>query len=262
MNASEKMNNVIDYIEANLTNVIDYDNIANLLMTNEYTAQKIFNFIFNISIAEYIRKRKLSEAGIELKNTSQKIIDIALKYGYGSPEAFTRAFNKFHGFNPNEAKKKVLKIQPILAYNDDLDQVINYEIVDFEGTTVYGYKINCLFSEALEKAPLLWSEEPVKSWLLTKNYPIFGVLTYLNGDQIEYLIGHQDVDKLDSIILPQAKYAVFSIPFIPGKGKEQLHKLFKLIGKSWLNHSYDLMLGNIEFEYYTKNEIKYYIILK
>ena len=74
-------------------------------MCSPYYFQKIFGILCGITVGEYIRNRRLSLAGYELSETNAKVIDIALKYGYESPENFARAFVRFHGATPYEVRK-------------------------------------------------------------------------------------------------------------------------------------------------------------
>jgi len=94
----------VDYIESNILNDIDYDEIAKQMYSSSFHFHRAFSMIADISVGEYIRNRKLSLAGQELFITKAKVIDIALKYGYESPESFTKAFTRFHGVNPSEAR--------------------------------------------------------------------------------------------------------------------------------------------------------------
>lgn len=105
MNNFDRLNEVIKYIEDNLTYEISIEKICQILCVNEYSLYRIFNFITGISLTEYIRNRKLSMAGLELINSKIKIIDLSLKYGYDSPISFSRAFKKFHGIKPSEVKQ-------------------------------------------------------------------------------------------------------------------------------------------------------------
>lgn len=96
----------INYMEDHLKEELDYGAIAREAACSGYYFQKIFNILCGMTVGEYIRNRRLSLAGSELMNTDKKIIDIALEYGYETPESFTRAFTKFHGMTPSECRKK------------------------------------------------------------------------------------------------------------------------------------------------------------
>ena len=90
----KKMNNAMDYIEENLADEISYDKIAQLAHCSVYHFQRMFPFITGVTLSEYIRRRRLTIAAFELQTGNAKVIDIASKYGYSSPESFTCAFNE------------------------------------------------------------------------------------------------------------------------------------------------------------------------
>jgi len=100
------MNDAIDYIEHHITDEIDYNIIAQKASCSVYNFQRLFSFILNMPLSEYIRYRRLTLAAIEIQNSNAKIVDLAVKYGYDSHEAFSRAFQKFHGITPSAARKK------------------------------------------------------------------------------------------------------------------------------------------------------------
>lgn len=95
----------LDYVEDNITEELDYGEIARRAACSTVYFQRIFGILCGFPLGEYIRNRRLTLAGSELASTEAKVIDIALKYGYESPESFTRAFSKFHGITPSDAKK-------------------------------------------------------------------------------------------------------------------------------------------------------------
>lgn len=100
----ERMNAVIDYIEANLDGEVDIDKVADIACCSTYHLQRIFLAVNGLSLAEYIRRRRLTLAAGEIMTGKTRIIDIALKYGYNSPDSFTRAFRNLHGVNPQAAR--------------------------------------------------------------------------------------------------------------------------------------------------------------
>ena len=116
-----RLNALINYIEDNLDNPIEYKNLAKILCVNEYTLHRIFYFVANISLAEYIRKRRLSKAFEELKTTNIKVIDLALKYQYDSSTSFSRAFKSMFGITPSQCKddKMQYKQFPIIKFNNN-----------------------------------------------------------------------------------------------------------------------------------------------
>ncbi len=126
-NIAEKLNLVIDYIENHLTSDINQDQIAQIACCSYYDVSRIFSLIGGIPISEYVRKRKLTLAGNELKYQKAKVLDVALKYGYDSPISFARAFHSFHGFNPGVANRAdtMLKMFPRLVYQISVNEVID-----------------------------------------------------------------------------------------------------------------------------------------
>ena len=98
------MQKAIDYIEDNLTESIDYEKIAAQSFSSSYHFQRVFSILCGFTLGEYIRNRRLSLAGTELAASDAKIMDIALKYGYESPDSFAKAFQKFHGVLPSQAR--------------------------------------------------------------------------------------------------------------------------------------------------------------
>ncbi len=136
MDWTQGLQNAIDYIEEHLTDKLDFEIISNQSGFSNFYFQRIFNILCNCSLGEYIRKRRLTLAGNELAATNAKVIDIALKYGYDSPESFTRAFSKFHGITPSEAKKNnsILKSFSRLSVEIKLKggNIMDYKIVKKE----------------------------------------------------------------------------------------------------------------------------------
>lgn len=146
MNIYVELNKIIEYIEEHLEEKIEYKELSKMIGVNEYTFQKIFSLISNVSIAEYIRNRRLSNAGQEIYIKNEKVIDIATKYQYNNPTAFSRAFKKFHGIKPSEVRTKPekLKMYTKLHFNEikECSKNIEYKIVEKEEMVLYGkYKI-------------------------------------------------------------------------------------------------------------------------
>lgn len=104
MNWINGLQNAVDYIEDHLTEELDYGDIAAQANYSSFYFQRVFGILCECTLGEYIRKRRLTLAGSELASSDVKVIDIALKYGYDSPESFGRAFTRFHGITPVQAK--------------------------------------------------------------------------------------------------------------------------------------------------------------
>ncbi len=143
MNIYVELNKVIEYVENHLQDQIDYKELSKMLGVNEYTFQRIFSLLSNVTVTEYIRNRRLSEAGQELYLKDEKVIDIAIKYGYNNPTAFSRAFEKFHGIKPSEVKNNPEKLQLYAKIHfkeitDVPNKKIEYKIVRQEQMILYG----------------------------------------------------------------------------------------------------------------------------
>lgn len=128
------MQNAINYIEEHLTEEIDYNEVAKQSACSSFYFQRIFSILCGITIGDYIRSRRLTLAGNELRVADGKVIDIAFKYGYESPESFTRAFSRFHGITPSEAKKdgSMLKSFSRLSVKITLSggNIMDYKIIE------------------------------------------------------------------------------------------------------------------------------------
>ena len=106
MNWIQGIQRAIDYVEANITEEIDFEEVAKQAYSSSFHFQRVFGILCGFSLGDYIRMRRLSLAGEELSKGNAKIIDIAMKYGYDTPESFSRAFTRFHGIAPSEAKHR------------------------------------------------------------------------------------------------------------------------------------------------------------
>lgn len=103
---NEGIKNAVDYIESHLADEISIDEAAEKACVSTFYFQKIFLVLCGFSVGEYIRNRRLTIAAQELCTTEIKIVDLAVKYGYDSPDSFTRAFVKFHGITPSQARNE------------------------------------------------------------------------------------------------------------------------------------------------------------
>lgn len=144
MDSLKKMNEALNYIEENLTNDIDFKEAARLAFCSEYHFQRMFSFLAGITLSEYIRRRRLTLAAFELNNSNMRVIDAAIKYGYNSPDSFTRAFQSLHGITPSEAKVngQSLKAYPRMTFQLSIrgGNEMNYRIVEKEAFCIVGIK--------------------------------------------------------------------------------------------------------------------------
>lgn len=140
----KEMNEALNYIEENLESPIDLAELAKKAYCSEYHFKRLFSLLSGITIAEYIRRRRLTLAALDLKEQRVKVIDIAMKYGYQSPDAFSRAFQNFHGVTPTLAKQpeQNLKAYPRMSFQLTIRGgfEMNYRIVKKESFQVVGVK--------------------------------------------------------------------------------------------------------------------------
>lgn len=183
----ERLNKTIEYIENHLTEKIDYDQLAKIANCPSYHFQKTFLYMTNVTITEYIRKRRMSLAAVELQTSNKKIIDLAFKYGYESPTAFNRAFQAIHGVAPSVVRKKSveLKLYPPLKFTFSIQGLneLNYRIETKKGFKIAG--IACPLNKDLLKnfvqIPKQW-DRALANGTLTK-------LKSINNQYPEGLLG-------------------------------------------------------------------------
>ena len=134
----------IDYIEENITEEIDYEKVAAESFSSSYHFQRVFSILCGYTLGEYIRLRRLSLAGAELASGKEKVIDIALKYGYDSPDSFAKAFQKFHGITPSQARADGSKLKSFsrLSIKISLEggSTMNYRIEEKDEMILTGFK--------------------------------------------------------------------------------------------------------------------------
>ena len=134
----------IDYIEDNLTETIDYEEVAKRCYTSSYHFQRVFSILCGFTLGEYIRNRRLTLAGRELATTNAKVIDVAMKYGYESPDSFAKAFQKFHGILPSQARNNGSNLKSfsrlVLKFSLEGGTTMNYRIETKPAMILLGYK--------------------------------------------------------------------------------------------------------------------------
>lgn len=220
MNIYKTLNEMINYIENNLDNIIEYKELANIMNVNENTMQRVFGILCDISISDYIRKRRLTKAGSDLYLTNDSILDIAIKYQYESGTSFSRAFERFHGIKPSKVKENPnsLKIYPMLEFeenqNDNFDT--EYSIIEQEELILYGIGVLTTEEKIKEDAPKHFDD------MMKKYYDKFGVPDYAITvykdrnclEELEYWVlytKNYDKENFKKKILPASKWLKFEI---------------------------------------------------
>jgi AraC family transcriptional regulator len=129
-----RMNQALAYIEENLAEEIDFGRVAQLALCSQYHFRRMFAFLAGVSLSEYIRRRRLTLAAFELAHREVRVIDLAVKYGYTSADAFARAFQGLHGITPSEARSagQPRKAYPRMTFQLTIQggREMNYRIVE------------------------------------------------------------------------------------------------------------------------------------
>ncbi|RXZ82871.1 AraC family transcriptional regulator [Paenibacillaceae bacterium] len=247
----DRMNNAMEYVESHLSEAIDYDHVARLACCSTYHFQRMFSFITNVPLAEYIRRRRLTLAAFELQNAGVKVIDTALKYGYESPEAFSRAFKKMHGVMPMSARDKgvSLKAYPRLSFHISIqgDVEMNYKIEDKPAFEMFGVStlVNADSENPYIEIHDFWgtciSDGTVRRIRaaagLGEHGQIHAVLYNHNGEHFSYMIGYFLPQNglppgFEKLQIPPQTYAIFSTGLNPA-GQNDIHALWKRIWGKW-----------------------------
>jgi AraC family transcriptional regulator len=152
----------IRYIEENITEDLRIEDIAKRAYISPFYFQKGFAMLCGYTLGEYIRQRRLTLAGSELVSTDIKIIDIALKYGYDSPDSFTKAFTRFHGVTPTAVRKDGAMIKSFaplkIIFKLEGGYLMDYKIVEKDSFTVVGVSRMFKYDTAKEEIPRFWAE--------------------------------------------------------------------------------------------------------
>ncbi|BDH63145.1 AraC family transcriptional regulator [Lysinibacillus sp. PLM2] len=162
MDSLKSLNDAINYIEQHLTGEIDFKKVAQIALCSEYHFQRMFSFLSGVSLSEYIRRRKLTLAAFDIANSNEKIIDIALKYGYASPDSFTRAFQNLHGTTPREVRTNGthLKAYPKMTFYLSIKGGIemNYRIIEKSAFKIVGIKkrVPIVFNGVNSEIDAMW----------------------------------------------------------------------------------------------------------
>ena len=245
MEWSDRMNSAIDYIEKNIDDEIKIFEVAKIASCSSYHFQRMFYAIIGITPSEYIRRRRLTLAAKELSVGNEKIIDIALKYGYDSPNSFTRAFRNMHGINPRDVRSTGVRLT---AYNRVTFHVqikggneLEYRIIEKPAFDLIGKQKEFTHENFFQEAPKFWKEyvqtDEYKiltslnngKWGQVSEAPLMSV--YLptskgNRDTFLDIFGIEKPSKMDTknfkeFSIPQATYAEFNCTYQTSKKTNQ-----------------------------------------
>jgi AraC family transcriptional regulator len=244
----EQLNRAISYIEEHLEEGIELEKVAKIACCSAFHFQRMFSYIASIPLSEYIRRRKMTRAALDLQTEDIKIIDIALKYGYDSPTAFTRAFKNVHGISPSEARSKGAKLKafPPISFKISIkgDAEMNYRIEKKEAFRVVGVKEHYEISieENFTAVPMLWQKTgesgmipAICSLMCKEPFGLLGVSSCMNGKDFDYYIGvatdKEAPNGMYDYNVPECTWAIFECV---GPLPETLQNLQRRIVTEWL----------------------------
>ncbi|MEH7495506.1 AraC family transcriptional regulator [Neobacillus niacini] len=263
MDSLRRLNDSIGYIEENLLEDIDIKEVARRAYCSEYHFQRMFSYLAGISLSEYIRRRRLSLAAFELMKSKVRILDVALKYGYNSPDSFTRAFQTLHGITPSEARKsgQSLKAFPRMTFQLTIKggSEMNYRIIEKESFNLVGIKkrVPIIFNGVNPEIAAMWQSldmEKINTLKQLSNVEPMGLLSastnFTEGrmeekGELDHYIGVATTkdcpENLTKLEVPALTWAVFEAV---GPFPETLQNVWGRIYSEWFPSSnYQLQVG-------------------
>ena len=262
----DSLNHSLDYIEENLDKEISVKKASEIACCSEYHYQRMFSFISNISLGEYIRRRRLTLAAYELQNGNNTVLSVGLKYGYNSPTAFTRAFINMHGITPSGAKKQgvSLKSYPRISFQISIkgEEALVYRIEEKEKIRLVGIKETILNDGVynFQRIPQIWVESHQNGVVqrifeLSNRNPcgMMGAVTNYTDTTIDYYIAvssdREPPDGMAEFIVEKSMWAIF-----PCIGRHTIQPTWKRIYGEWFPSSGFEHTGGTEIEWYSEEE--------
>ena len=256
---AEGIQSTVDYIEENLTEELDIEDIAAKAYVSPFHFQRIFSVLCGMTVGDYIRCRRLTLAAQELSSSDIKVIDAAVKYGYDSPDSFARAFAKFHGISPSAAKERGASLKAFAPLRIKLTleggNFMEYRIVEKASFTVMGKSRSFNSDTSYREIPKFWQEH-MTSGGNRKICGQFGICLDGDGKNFDYLIAdiykpwEEVPEGCITRVIPEGTWAVF-----PCRGAlpKALQDVNTQIWSEWLPNCRDYKLGgNYDIEMYTK----------
>lgn len=253
----EGISEAISYIEDNITEELTIESIAKKAFVSPFYFQKGFSMLCGFTVGEYIRQRRLTLAGSEIVSTDAKIIDIALKYCYDSPDSFTKAFIRFHGISPTAVRKNremIKSFAPLkIKFSLEGGFIMDYKIIEKEAFTVMGVSRVFKYDTAKTEIPKFWTEhfQTGKGKIVCGMYGVC-IDESMGSDEFEYLIADswnpstEIPEGFVSKIIPKHTWAVFACK---GAMPKSMQDVNQKIFSEWLPNrkDYEIAAGyNIE----------------
>ena len=228
------------------------------------TLQKIFCFLTNTSLSEYIRKRRLSMAVEDLVLTNEKIIDIAIKYQYESSTSFGRAFFNMYGCTPKEVRTKLINLKTFPKFNFNINQQyceLNYRIEELEEKVLYGISTDLIEISDKVAIKTLW-QSPEVSFLKAPNSKgeYYGITEYHTNSQMKYyILNEYEKTNLIKKVIPKTKWIIFRVN---SKDQKDILEICNKIYNNWIETSnYNVIENYIDLEIYYDDYCEYCIAI-
>ncbi|MGE4213824.1 MAG: GyrI-like domain-containing protein [Anaerotignaceae bacterium] len=243
----ERLNSAIRYIEEHLSDNVNYEEVAKVACCSAYHFQRMFSYMADIPLSEYIRRRRMTLAAVDLQNGEEKIVDVALKYGYDSPTAFNRAFQSVHGIAPSLVKAGGVSLKSFSPISFKITikgaAEMDYRIEKKDAFRIVGIAepLEKEIEKNFENVPKMWEKAATDGTIpklvaLMNSEPmgILGVSVCSDMNNQRYFIAVASTkpieNSLEEYIVPQSTWAVFSGE---GTGKS-IQELEKRIVVEWL----------------------------
>lgn len=263
MDVLKNINAALDYIEAHLNEEIDSKEAARIALCSEYHFKRMFSFLAGVPLSEYIRRRRLTLAAFDLRSSDMKVIDIAMKYGYHSPDSFTRAFQNLHGVTPTEARQtgQLLKSYPRMTFQLTIKggNEMNYRILEKEAFRIAGItkRVPIIFNGVNPEIAQMWQsldEAKIQQLKALSNMEPAGLISasvnFSEGrmeekGELDHYIGAATTkecpDNLACLEVPATTWAVFEAV---GPFPETLQDVWGRIYSEWFpSSSYEQVKG-------------------
>lgn len=154
------INRMLRYVEEHLADDLDIRTIAKEVSFSPFYLQRMFTMMTDMTVAEYVRQRRLSAAGQELQATDAKVLDVALKYGYETPESFQKAFRRFHGVTPSAAKRTHVQLRYLNPLQIQVQltggKIMDYRVEDMGEMQIVGMERRFSYEDAFAQIPRFW----------------------------------------------------------------------------------------------------------
>ncbi|WP_027657781.1 AraC family transcriptional regulator [Salinispora pacifica] len=227
----KRLNDVMAHLEQRLDQPVDVAELARIAATSEYHLRRLFSALAGIGLSEYVRRRRLTVAAAEVLSGEQSLLDVAVRYGYGSAEAFGRAFQAVHGVSPGEARRTgaTLRAQPRISFRLTIDgsSSMDYRIVDKDGFRLVGRRARVpLVHEGMNPAIVEFvrsiDQETVNRMAALSDQEPKGIVNVstkiadgrAEGGELDYwhgvVTGASAPEGLDAMAVPAGRWAVFT----------------------------------------------------